>query len=171
MRVANCSNLTTLLQEDTLNSIKIYMETKPNEEWKNTINPKCVHSQKLLSSLQNHILAHLVSKNKQNINTFEILNTHLEQLFPLIIQVLNKSADILEQYPPSLELLYNVLLDSVSGSMFLKLLSSLLLMPVNFVRKLLPELLNILIPLDKFNKLLPVEIMNDLSSVSSRKSL
>ncbi|KAJ3666590.1 hypothetical protein Zmor_002027 [Zophobas morio] len=168
----------TLLQsfskitEDSLDSIKTYMEEKPNNEWRNDENPRTTHLQKLLSSLQNHLLAHIIvkvkhSKNNSS-NAFEILNTHLNQLFPLIIKVLNKSAEILEKHPPSLELLYNVLLDSVAGSMFLKLLTSLLLMPVSFVRNLLPELLNILAPLDRFNKLLPVDIMNDLSTVSSR---
>ena len=150
------------------------MEEKPNNEWRNDENPRTTHLQKLLSSLQNHLLAHIIvkvkhSKNNSS-NAFEILNTHLNQLFPLIIKVLNKSAEILEKHPPSLELLYNVLLDSVAGSMFLKLLTSLLLMPVSFVRNLLPELLNILAPLDRFNKLLPVDIMNDLSTVSSSKS-
>jgi hypothetical protein len=148
------------------------METKPSGEWRNNGNPKTLHLQKLLSSLQNHLLAHLVIKVKQtnNSHAYEILNTHLNQLFPLIIKVLNKSADILEEHPPSLELLYNVLLDSVAGSMFLKLLSSILLMPVNFVKKLLPDLLNILVPLDRFNTLMPPGIMNDFSTVSSSKS-
>ncbi|XP_044259648.1 probable E3 ubiquitin-protein ligase HERC1 isoform X3 [Tribolium madens] len=163
--------MSTLLQsfskltDDTLDSVQKYMETQPIDEWKNAASPTQTHLQKLLSSLQNHLLAHVVVKNNQ---TFHILNSHLNQLFPLIIRVLEKSAYILEQYPPSLELLYNVLLDSVSGSMFLKLLSSLLLIPSVFIKELLPQLLNVLVSLDRFNKLLPVEITNDVSTVSSR---
>lgn len=157
-------------KEETLDSIKSFMEEKPEGEWQNHSNPRKVHLQKLLTALQNHLLAYLIVKTKPHSDADSILNDHLRQLFPLVHKMLNKSADILEDYPPSLELLYNVLLDSVAGSMFFKILNSLLLMPADFVKDLLPLLLDVLGTLDRFNKLLPPNVLlNDFSAVSSSK--
>lgn len=124
-----------------------------------------------MSSLQSHLFAHLIINVKEPNKYFdiiEIVTSHLNQLFPLITQVLNQSVEIMDQDPSCLELLYNVLLDSVTGSMFFKILSSLLLMPMDFVRSLVPDLLNIMLPLDRFNKLLPGGILIDSTQPESK---
>lgn len=59
------------------------------------------------------------------------------------------------------------MLESAAGSMLFKILNSLLLMPSQFVKDILPLLVDLLDPLEDFNKLLPLDIRdNDRESSS-----
>lgn len=68
---------------------------------------------------------------------------------------------MLETHPASLELLYNVLLDSHAGAMLLKVLTSLLLLPGSYMKYILPHLIVILEPLDRLNRLMPIGVQSD----------
>ncbi|XP_030752542.1 probable E3 ubiquitin-protein ligase HERC1 [Sitophilus oryzae] len=168
----------TLLQsftkntEETMESILKYMAIKTNYKWQKPGNSKVCHLQKLLSSLQNHMLAHYIVSNKIQVkeisNDNDFLVNHLKSLFEFAIQVLKKGATILVVYPNSLELLYNVLLDSIAGAMLFKILNSLLLMPVAYIRIIYNPLLEVLKALDAFNQLLPSELIVENDKDGSR---
>ncbi|KAL3277276.1 hypothetical protein HHI36_012626 [Cryptolaemus montrouzieri] len=158
--------------EETLNSIASHLSTHNESKWQNGGNARIIHLRKLLSALQNHLLAHLAVPQRKLFGSQEdaILKNHLSQLFPLAVGILKKSSDVVEAHPSSLELLYNVMLESVTGSMLFKVLNSLLLMPSHFVKDLLPLLVDLLDPLDSFNKLLPSGILLDNEKESSSRS-
>lgn len=147
------------------------MSIKTTLKWQCPGNSKVYNLQKLLSSLQNHILAHYTvsSKNHFNFNENDLLATHLSHMFSFAIRILKKAADILVTYPSSLELLYNVLLESVAGAMLFKILNSLLLMSMSYVKNLYDMLLELMDPLDKFTQLLPTELLMDSEKDSSSK--
>lgn len=127
-------------------------------------NPRVTHLQNLLSSLQNHLLADY-SLNPRVITEQEededILIKHLRCIIPLATEIFKKVADILEKYSSVLDLLFNILLDSLAGAMLLKIFNSLLIMPANFTRSILDQLLNILEPLSKLNKYLPESVQEE----------
>ncbi|KAK9884642.1 hypothetical protein WA026_007479 [Henosepilachna vigintioctopunctata] len=158
--------------EETLNGISVHLSTQNETKWQNNGNPRNLHLRKLLTGLQNHLLAHLAYPLKTAHSTHDntILKDHLVQLLPLAVSILGKSSSVVEVHPPGLELLYNVMLESVAGSMLFKILTSLLLMPSQFVKDLLPLLVNLLDPLDRFNKLLPSEILQDNEKESLSRS-
>lgn len=83
----------------------------------------------------------------------------------------DKVVSMLNNYPSCLELLYNVLLHSLAGSMLLKVLSSLLLMCEAHLKHLLPILLTVLSSLSRLNVLLPSEVQHDTEDNISGKSL
>ncbi|CAH0559022.1 unnamed protein product [Brassicogethes aeneus] len=146
----------------TLDSISNFMEDKTQTKWHCPSNTETVKLQKLLSSLQNHLLAHYThSRSRISMSNMEILNNHLTQMFNLAVKIFCKASEIITEHPDCLDLMYNVLLDSVAGSMLFKMFSSLLLMPVAFVKNYLNLLLFILDPLDNFNKMLPPDILMD----------
>lgn len=151
-----------------------FMESKTKSKWQKIQNPRIANLQKLLSSLQNHLLAHFSVTDQSDVEKStldsDILNNHLKQLFTLGANIFTKAAEIVETHPSSLELLYNVLLDSVAGSMLFKILSSLLLIPSSFAKNLLNLLLEMLDPLDRFTQLLPIEILIDNDKDSSSRS-
>ncbi|KAK5649906.1 hypothetical protein RI129_000935 [Pyrocoelia pectoralis] len=162
--------MTTLLQsfnshtEENLNSIVSHMDGGVEGNWQNISNPRMDHLRKLLSALQNHILAHCVGVRSNNINidnSMCLLSNHLQRLLPLASEIFRKAAHMLEQCPSSLDLLFNVLLDSLAGSMLLKILTSSLLLPGAFLKQLLPHLLNVLPTLDRLNKSLPIEVLSE----------
>lgn len=144
-----------------MNSIEVYIKSGSKTKWQAVLNPRIPHLQKLLSSLQNHLLAYYTLSPKEITRDKNILDNHLRHLFPLAAEVFKKSAVILDSYFASYELLYNVLLDSLAGAMLLKVFNSLLLMPGSYMKHMLNELLNLLEPLNKLNRLLPTEIQND----------
>lgn len=146
-----------------MESIRDHVKNNVQTKWHNTQNEQVPHLRKLLSSLQNHILAHYTLAVQDTYGSLEsnMLVKHLQYLIPLASQIYSKSAEILESFPETLELLYNVLMDSLAGSMMLKIVSSMLLMPGTYLKDLLPSLLDMLTPLDKLNRLLPVSIHDD----------
>lgn len=74
-----------------------------------------------------------------------------------------------KEHPESLELLYDVLQESVAGAMLFKLLSALLLLPPGYIKVLYTPLLDVLETLDDFNQLLPRELLLDHDQEGSRK--
>ncbi|CAG9773088.1 unnamed protein product [Ceutorhynchus assimilis] len=176
----------TLLQaftkdtEDTLESVSKYMAIETKFWWQSPANMKVSRLQRqefkqiiffkqlffffrLLSSLQNHMLAHYTVRprggEQKCLSENDFLVNHLLSLFGFAIQVLNKAALTVNDYPNSLELLYNVLQDSTAGAMLFKIINSLLLMPVSHIKILYNPLLEVLDALDKFNQLLPKELL------------
>ncbi|KAJ8965419.1 hypothetical protein NQ314_004172 [Rhamnusium bicolor] len=160
----------TVRMEETLDSILKYMSINTKYKWQSPGSSKIYNLQRLLSSLQNHMLAHYTvsSKNQTGFAENDMLSTHLSHLFNFAIKILNRSTNIVVMYPTSLELLYNVLLDSVAGAMLFKIINSLLLMPVPYIKNLYPLILEIMDPLDKFNQLLPTELLRGREKDSSR---
>ncbi|XP_076258464.1 putative E3 ubiquitin-protein ligase HERC1 isoform X2 [Rhynchophorus ferrugineus] len=154
--------------EEIMDSVCKYMAIKTNYKWQSPGSTKICHIQKLLSSLQNHMLAHYILSNKmqlKDVTETDFLVNHLQCLLTFAIHILKKASTILVIYPNSLELLYNVLQDSIAGAMLFKILNSLLLMPINYIKLIYNSLLEVLDALDDFNKLLPVELIvdNDMS--------
>ncbi|CAG9853588.1 unnamed protein product [Phyllotreta striolata] len=148
--------------EETLDSILNYMSITTKFKWQAPGNSKICNLQRLLSSLQNHMLAHYTNllANQFAGSESDIFSTHVDDVFKFAAKILNRAANILIMYPSSLELLYNVLLESVTGAMLFKILNSLLLMPVSYSKDLYPALLELLDPIDRFNQLLPRELLN-----------
>ncbi|VEN63492.1 unnamed protein product [Callosobruchus maculatus] len=70
-------------------------------------------------------------------------------------------------HPTCLELLYNVLLESVAGAMLFKILHSLLMVRMSFMKQVHPYLLKLMDPLDRFNRLLPPELLYESDKDSS----
>lgn len=150
-----------LYTEECLDNISKCYSTGGLNFTKNFGNPQIQHLSRLLSSLQNHLLAYC-SLTSPKVPTFQssilLLENHLLCLFPLAAKTFKKAADIVETNPAALEVLYNVMLESLAGAMLLKLLTSLLLLPITFFQSLLFRLLEMLTPLDKLNSLLPEDV-------------
>ncbi|KAK4883685.1 hypothetical protein RN001_007004 [Aquatica leii] len=162
--------MTTLLQsfsthtDENLSSIISHVEKGSKGNWQNITSPRITHLRKLLSSLQNHILAHCLSSRSSISNidsSIYLLNNHLRCLLPYASEIFTKAADMLEKYPTSLDLLFNVLLDSLAGAMLLKILTSLLLLPGSYLEHILPHLLTVLPALDRLNTSLPIEVLSE----------
>ncbi|KAF5282986.1 hypothetical protein FQA39_LY04857 [Lamprigera yunnana] len=172
--------MTTLLQsfsahtEENLASIINYVEEGGKGHWQMINNPRIMHLRMLLTSLQNHILAHCVSSRAIQTSidsSIYLLKNHLECLLPYASGIFKKAADMLEQYPSTLDLLFNVLLDSLAGAMLLKLLTSLLLLPASYLQPLLTDLLTVLPTLDRLNTSLPIEVLSENLSGSETPTL
>ncbi|KAJ8985352.1 hypothetical protein NQ317_008383 [Molorchus minor] len=170
----------TLLQaysestEDLLDSIHKHVSLKNKHKWQPSAAIRTYNLQHLLSSLQNHMLAHYTvsCKSSNDLADDDLLLTHLSHLFGFAIRVLNRASYILSLHPSSLELLYTVLLESVAGAMLFKIFNSLLLVAVGYVKRLYPLVLDVLEPLDRFNQLLPTDLLKDsdrsLSTLNTR---
>lgn len=158
--------------EEILDSAAEYVETNKThqelDKWKTPANPHTPLLRKLLSSLQNHLLADFVSQNIQkhplDVN---ILRNHLNHLFPLATKIITKAKEVVEGHMIALDLLFNALLESIAGSMLLKVLNSLLLMNSSFMKDMLPMLLVLMEALDQLNRLLPIDVLNDIDFMSS----
>lgn len=150
--------------DDCLQNLVKHLENDPKSVYHQIYNPRMTHLQNLLSSLQHHLLADY-SLNPRVITEQEededILIKHLRCLLPLATDIFKKVVDILEQYSSFLDLFFNILLDSLAGAMLLKIFNSLLIMPGNFTRSVLDQLLNILEPLSKISKYLPESVQEE----------
>ncbi|XP_018324237.1 probable E3 ubiquitin-protein ligase HERC1 isoform X2 [Agrilus planipennis] len=165
--------------EQTLDSVVHHIESGAKSNWKNANSSRISHLRKLLSSLQNHLLAHCIEKSRcicpqpetteksDDSSSFRLLINHFSYLFPLASRLFNKTANILEKHSSSLELFYNVLLDSLCGSMLLKILNSMLLMPGSFLSPILSKILDLLPSLQKLNAHLPEEVQMDSDLIIS----
>ncbi|XP_017786874.1 PREDICTED: probable E3 ubiquitin-protein ligase HERC1 isoform X2 [Nicrophorus vespilloides] len=150
--------------DDVLQSVAEHVKSDSKGKWSAPQNQRIIHLRKLLSTLQNHLLADSVLCKSSN---FYILSNHLINLFPLAAEVLMNAATLIENYTSSFDMLYNVLLDSVAGSILLKVLNSLLLLPSHYIKDMLPRLLELLDALDRFNRLLPIDVQNDIDFMAS----
>nr|CAI5839109.1 unnamed protein product [Callosobruchus analis] len=156
--------------EDILDSIDNHMSLESKSKWRHPENQNMYDLQKLLSSTQNHMLAeHTVyPKNRHPYPDNNLLANHLSDVFTFAVKVLKRAANILVMHPTCLELLYNVLLESVAGAMLFKILHSLLMVRVSFMKQVHPYLLKLMDPLDRFNRLLPPELLYESDKDSSR---
>ncbi|XP_050515460.1 probable E3 ubiquitin-protein ligase HERC1 isoform X1 [Diabrotica virgifera virgifera] len=147
--------------EETLQSILNYMSITTKLKWQSPGNSKIYNLQRLLSSLQDHMLAHYTTslKHKFTFQENDLFLSHVSHVFQFAIKILKRAANILIMYPSSLELLYNVLLESATGAMLFKILNSLLLIPAAYIKNMYPLLLELMDPIDKFNQLLPRELL------------
>nr|CAI5839110.1 unnamed protein product [Callosobruchus analis] len=155
--------------EDILDSIDNHMSLESKSKWRHPENQNMYDLQKLLSSTQNHMLAeHTVyPKNRHPYPDNNLLANHLSDVFTFAVKVLKRAANILVMHPTCLELLYNVLLESVAGAMLFKILHSLLMVRVSFMKQVHPYLLKLMDPLDRFNRLLPPELLYESDKDSS----
>lgn len=149
--------------EECLNNISVGYKSG-NLNTTNFENSQIQHLSRLLSSLQNHLLAYCSLTNPE-VPTFQssiqLLESHLLCLFPLAAKTFKKTVEIIEANPSTLEVLYNVMLNSLAGAMLLKLLTSLLLLPITYFQPLLFNLLEMLNPLDKLISLLPEDVQSE----------
>ncbi|XP_070543560.1 probable E3 ubiquitin-protein ligase HERC1 isoform X2 [Ptychodera flava] len=121
------------------------------------------HLHELLSSLQKHLLAyiHVNAGEEMSIaSSVSLLHKHLTLLLPHAVEVLSRSVSLLQESAGVTssavrDKLRDVLYKSAAGAMLSQIIHSLLLLPVNVIRPLLPALLSLLPQLDKLNRLLP----------------
>lgn len=160
-------------QDDIFNSILDYMESQ--SEWEIPLSYRINNVQRLLSTLQNHIMAHYLSIFKNNpvdsqqYDLDDILIIHLSHICDASVDILNRAATILENFPSSLKLLCDVLLNSVAGGMLFKMLNSLLLMPTTYLIKIYHLLQKLMEPINKVTNLLPAELIIDTDKESLSK--
>nr|CAD7425857.1 unnamed protein product [Timema monikensis] len=152
--------------EDCLNDLEKSLE-KGQVEMAVAINPVC-HLHDLLSSLQTHVLAFCAAQG-QEVNLLswstKLLQNHLRLLLPLASDIFEHAARIAQKYPNSLNQLYDILIQSLAGSMLSKILHSLLLLPVSYFQPMmLFSMLNLLTPMDHLNLLLPTQSEEDHTS-------
>ncbi|XP_077988697.1 putative E3 ubiquitin-protein ligase HERC1 [Glandiceps talaboti] len=121
------------------------------------------HLHELLSSLQKHLLAyiHVNAGEEMGIaSSVSLLHKHLSLLLPHAVEVLTRSVSLLQESAgvsssAVRDKLRDVLYNSAAGAMLSQIIHSLLLLPVNVIRPLLPALLSLLPQLDELNRLLP----------------
>lgn len=137
-------------------------------EWKIESNQRIKHIRNLLTSLQNHLLANYALAPKARAKEIEddILVKHLRDLFSLATETFTKVNAILEKYPSSLDLLFNIMYDSLGGAMLLKVLTSLLLLSPLLIRHTLVHFLGVLESLSVLNNYLPSAVQDEESNQS-----
>lgn len=161
------------LQDDCLQNLQKHIENDSKSEWHQLIKPRIIHLQNLLSSLQCHLLADYFHNPRTTTTTTttteedddyyedDILIKHLRCLLPLATEIFKKFANILEKHPSALDLLFNIILESVAGAMLMKIINSLLILPLSFTKSVLDQLLLILEPLSRLNKFLPESVLEE----------
>lgn len=151
-----------------LDNLLMHLENDTISKWDIENNPRIKHIRNLLTSLQNHLLANYSLAPKARVKEVEedILVKHVRDLFSLAADAFSKVNSILEKYPSSLDLLFNILFDSLAGAMLLKMLTSLLLLPSSLIRHTLVHLLGVLEPLSVLNNYLPSAVQDEESNQS-----
>ncbi|XP_061742965.1 probable E3 ubiquitin-protein ligase HERC1 isoform X4 [Nerophis ophidion] len=117
------------------------------------------HLHQLLCSLQKQLLAYchtnIVTENSSSV---ALLHKHLQLLLPHATDIFSRSATLIKEssWNGSVrEKLQDVIFVSAAGSMLCQIINSLLLLPGSVARPLLSHLLDLLLPLDRLNRLLP----------------
>ncbi|XP_061622236.1 probable E3 ubiquitin-protein ligase HERC1 isoform X5 [Phyllopteryx taeniolatus] len=117
------------------------------------------HLHQLLCSLQKQLLAYChVNHVTENSSSVALLHKHLQLLLPHATDIFSRSATLIKEssWNGSVrEKLQDVIFVSAAGSMLCQITNSLLLLPVSVARPLLSDLLDLLPPLDRLNRLLP----------------
>ncbi|XP_062242430.1 probable E3 ubiquitin-protein ligase HERC1 isoform X5 [Platichthys flesus] len=117
------------------------------------------HLHQLLCSLQKQLLAYChINSATENSSSVALLHKHLQLLLPHATDIFSRSATLIKEssWNGSIrEKLQDVLYVSAAGSMLCQIINSLLLLPVSVARPLLSQLLDLLPPLDRLNRLLP----------------
>ncbi|KAI4830771.1 hypothetical protein KUCAC02_002384, partial [Chaenocephalus aceratus] len=117
------------------------------------------HLHQLLCSLQKQLLAYChINSVTENSSSVALLHKHLQLLLPHATDIFSRSAALIKEssWNGSIrEKLQDVIYVSAAGSMLCQIINSLLLLPVSVARPLLSQLLDLLPPLDRLNRLLP----------------
>ncbi|KAJ3593562.1 hypothetical protein NHX12_005896, partial [Muraenolepis orangiensis] len=117
------------------------------------------HLHQLLCSLQKQLLAYChINSVTENSSSVALLHKHLQLLLPHATDIFSRSATLIKEssWNGSIrEKLQDVIYVSAAGSMLCQIMNSLLLLPVSVARPLLGNLLDLLPPLDRLNRLLP----------------
>ncbi|XP_047196036.1 probable E3 ubiquitin-protein ligase HERC1 [Hippoglossus stenolepis] len=117
------------------------------------------HLHQLLCSLQKQLLAYChINSVTENSSSVALLHKHLQLLLPHATDIYSRSATLIKEssWNGSIrEKLQDVIYVSAAGSMLCQIINSLLLLPVSVARPLLSQLLDLLPPLDRLNRLLP----------------
>lgn len=136
------------------------MSTTSSEAWEPPHNSRFNLISKLISSFQNHIMADIVIGHSEcllpNELYLQLFTDHINVLFSQAEQIYLKAVNILQKNSNSLDLLYNVMIESVAGSKLYKILCSLLLLPTDFVKTKIDNLITLIGPLNQLNQLLPL---------------
>lgn len=156
--------LQTLVQNLSLNTMEILSNVElslgSNDEnnWRSGLHGSC-HLRDLLTSMHTHLLSYafFVENHKQTPPSTKLLQSHIKMLLPMAGELYAKMAEIITKYPSIIDNLYDILYYSLGGFLLSNLIHSLLLFPVTYVQPMLSELIAILAPLDKLNRLLPLE--------------
>lgn len=150
--------------DDSLQNLLKYLDNNEKSEWHQLRSPRITNLQIILSSLQNHLLADYLLTPRiltEQEEEADFLLEHLRGLLQFATVIFDKISNIVEKHPSALDLLFNILLDSLSGAMLMKILSSLLIMPTSFTRCIFDKLLYLLKPLTKLNKYLPESVQEE----------
>ncbi|XP_038640315.1 probable E3 ubiquitin-protein ligase HERC1 isoform X8 [Scyliorhinus canicula] len=122
-------------------------------------NSQPAHLHELLCSLQKQLLAYCHTNSvSESSSSVALLHKHLQLLLPHATEIYSRSATLLKEssWNGSVrDKLQGVLYGSAAGSMLCQIINSLLLLPVSVARPLLSQLLDLLPPLDRLNRLLP----------------
>ncbi|GCB70606.1 hypothetical protein scyTo_0005723 [Scyliorhinus torazame] len=122
-------------------------------------NSQPAHLHELLCSLQKQLLAYCHTNSvSESSSSVALLHKHLQLLLPHAAEIYSRSATLLKEssWNGSVrDKLQGVLYGSAAGSMLCQIINSLLLLPVSVARPLLSQLLDLLPPLDRLNRLLP----------------
>ncbi|KAI1904845.1 hypothetical protein AGOR_G00009860 [Albula goreensis] len=128
-----------------------------NQAPKQTSPPSHFHH--LLSAMHKHLLAHCyIHTNTEDDNSVTLLHKHLCLLLPYAAETFRRSTLLLEESSLDkhvIKKLHTVLYSSVAGSLLCQVMYSLLLLPLQVVRPLLPHLLSLLEHLNELNCFLP----------------
>ncbi|KAM6980533.1 putative E3 ubiquitin-protein ligase HERC1 [Aplochiton taeniatus] len=117
------------------------------------------HLHDLLCSLQKQLLAYChINSVTESSSSVALLHKHLQLLLPHATDIFSRSTILLKESSWNgnvREKLQDVIYVSAAGSMLCQIINSLLLLPVSVARPLLSNLLDLLPPLDRLNRLLP----------------
>ncbi|KPP76970.1 putative E3 ubiquitin-protein ligase HERC1, partial [Scleropages formosus] len=121
------------------------------------------HFHHLLSALHKHLLAHCyIHNNTEDDRSATLLHKHLCLLLPYSAETFRRSTILLEESSLDkhvIKKLHMVLYSSVAGSLLCQVVYSLLLLPLQVVKPLLPNLLSLLEHLNELNCFLPDTVM------------
>lgn len=156
--------LQTLVQNLSLNTMEVLssiescLEENDESSWRSGLTGSC-HLRDLLTSLHIHLLAYafFVEPHKQMPPSTKLLQNHIKMLLPMAGELFTKMTEIITNFPSVTDKLFDILYFSLGGFLLSNLIHSLLLFPVTYVQPMLSELISILAPLDKLNRLLPIE--------------
>uniref|UniRef100_A0A4W3J8I3 HECT-type E3 ubiquitin transferase n=1 Tax=Callorhinchus milii TaxID=7868 RepID=A0A4W3J8I3_CALMI len=166
-------HLAEILLKTLLKNIGFYTERAFGELEKNsdkqqnnttqTENGPPSHVRQLLSAMHKHLLAHCYTNSAtEDQLSIALLHKHLHLLLLYAADTYRRSAVLLKESfldKSVTEKLHGILFNSAAGSILCQVIYSLLLLPVNMVRPLLGNLLDLLQPLDRLNRLLPAAML------------
>ncbi|KAF7696652.1 hypothetical protein HF521_005070 [Silurus meridionalis] len=162
-------HLAEVLLKTLLLSIGFYTERAFGELEKNSDKQQSSPAQKqteapshfhhLLSALQKHLLAHCyIYTDTEDDGSVMLLHKHLCLLLPYAAETFGRSSVLLEESSLDksvINKLHTVLYGSVAGSILCQVVYSLLLLPLDMVRPLVPHLMSLLGHLNDLNVHLP----------------